>query len=59
MMLMRFISLMALTVLGLVLVANYASFLALPIYIIALALLLLLIIYLIYHYSRKIIGREK
>lgn len=56
---MRFISLMALTVLGLVLVANYASFLALPIYIIALAILILLIIYLIYHYSRKIIGREK
>ncbi|ARW37816.1 hypothetical protein BUN12_3821 [Bacillus amyloliquefaciens] len=59
MILLRFISLMALTVLGLVLVANYASFLALPIYIIALALLILLVIYLIYHYSRKIIGREK
>lgn len=59
MVLLRFVSLFILTELALILVANYAPFLAVPIYILSIVVLIVLVAYLIYHYSKNIFGRKK
>ncbi len=57
--LLRFISLYGIAIIILVVIANFAPFLAMPLYYIAVVALVFLIVYLIYHYTRKNSGRKK
>ncbi|AOL27380.1 hypothetical protein NRS6186_09400 [Bacillus subtilis] len=57
--LLRFISLYGIAIIILAVIANFAPFLAMPLYYIAVAALVFLIVYLIYHYTRKNSGRKK
>ncbi|ASB61022.1 hypothetical protein SC22_12330 [Bacillus sp. A053] len=57
--LLRFISLYGIAIIILMVIANFAPFLAMPLYYIAMATLVFLIVYLIYYYSQKFRGRKK
>ncbi len=58
--LLSFISLYGIAIIILVVIANFAPFLAMPLYYIAIAVLVFLIVYLIYHYTQKIVeGKSK
>ncbi|KAF2426837.1 hypothetical protein B6K89_05255 [Bacillus subtilis] len=57
--LLRFISLYGIAIIILMVIANFAPFLALPLYYVAMATLVFLIVYLIYYYSQKFRGRKK
>ncbi|AFI28441.1 hypothetical protein MY9_1904 [Bacillus sp. JS] len=57
--LLRFISLYGIAIIILMVIANFAPFLAMPLYYVAMATLVFLIVYLIYHYSQKFRGRKK
>ncbi|QRZ94745.1 hypothetical protein FUA19_04665 [Bacillus subtilis] len=54
--LLRFISLYGIAIIILVVIANFAPFLVMPLYYIAVAALVFLIVYLIYHYTQKTAG---
>ncbi|AIC98325.1 hypothetical protein CJZ71_22130 [Bacillus subtilis] len=57
--LLRFISLYGIAIIILMVIANFAPFLAMPLYYVAMATLVFLIVYLIYYYSQKFRGRKK
>ncbi len=57
--LLRFISLYGIAIIILMIIANFAPILAMPLYYVAMATLVFLIVYLIYHYSQKVRGRKK
>ncbi|XVK83582.1 hypothetical protein BST_1296 [Bacillus stercoris] len=57
--LLRFISLYGIAIIILMVIANFAPFLAMTLYYIAMATLVFLIVYLIYYYSQKFRGRKK
>ncbi|MDR4435254.1 Uncharacterised protein [Bacillus tequilensis] len=52
--LLRFISLYGIAIIILMVVANFAPFLAMPLYYIAVAVLVFLIVFLIYYYTQKV-----
>ncbi|KAF1677387.1 hypothetical protein BTW01_17470 [Bacillus sp. SKDU12] len=52
--LLRFISLYGITIIILMVIANFAPFLAMPLYYVAVAVLVFLIVYLIYYYTQKV-----
>ncbi|RNA74192.1 hypothetical protein EAI05_00030 [Bacillus subtilis] len=57
--LLRFISLYGIAIIILMVIANFAPFLAMPLYYVAMAILVFLIVYLIYYYSQKFRERKK
>ncbi len=57
--LLRFISLYGIAIIILMVIANFAPFLAMPLYYVAMATLVFLIVYLIYYYSQKFRGKKK